>query len=61
MKKAIIILSTLLIMAVAGALYGTYTEHDNPDYTTEEQVLMNHFPHPMPDIVVDPMVWMPVL
>ena len=61
MKKAILILSTLLIMALAGALYGTHTEHHNQECTAAEQVLMNHFPHPMPEMVVDPIVGMPVL
>ena len=61
MKKTILLLSVLLTLAFAGALYGTLTERDERKFNTVENVLLNHFPDPMPDVMIHPMVEIPGL
>ena len=51
MKKIIITLSILLTLILAGVLYGTQDRSDAGETVTLEQVYMNQFPDPMPEII----------
>jgi len=54
MKKIIIILSILFTLIVAGVLYGTQDQSDQRKPVTLEQVYMNQYPNPMPDVILNP-------
>jgi hypothetical protein len=56
MKKIIIILSVLVTLSLAGALYGTQDRSDKGETATVEQVYMNQFPVQIPDVILYPMV-----
>ena len=60
MKKIIIILSIVLTFALAGVLYGTHQETDQREPVRIDAAAMNYFPDPMPDVIIDPMVWVPL-
>jgi len=60
MKKIIIILSILFTFILVGGLYGTLTQPDEVETVTVEQVYMNQFPDPMPDMILHPMCGFPL-
>jgi hypothetical protein len=60
MKKIIIILSIVLTLALAGVLYGTHEETDERESVSTDSVATNYFPDPMPDVIIDPMIWVPL-
>jgi len=60
MKKIIIILSVLVALSLAGILYGTQGKSDKGETVTAEQVYMDQYPDPMPDVTIDPMVGFPL-
>ena len=60
MKKLIIILSVLLILMIAGVLYGRNKQPDWVETMTAEEVYMTQFPDSMSNVVIDPMVGFPL-
>ena len=58
MKKTIIILIALLALTVGG-LYTTFAQLDIEAETTD-YTSINSFPYEMPNIVIDPMVGVPL-
>ena len=58
MKK--IILSLLLTLVLAGFLYATHTEPDEPEMVRASHLHMDSFSNPMPEVIVDPMVGAPM-
>ena len=54
MKKMIIILSVLVAISLAGILYGTQGKSDKEETVTAEQVYMDQYPDPMPNIILYP-------
>ncbi|MBW1915909.1 MAG: hypothetical protein JRI86_13410 [Deltaproteobacteria bacterium] len=55
MKKTIIILSFLFTLILTGVLYGTSDQPEEVEAVTAEQVWMNQFPVPMPQVTMRPM------
>lgn len=53
--KKIIIISALVTFILAGVLYATYEQLDEVETVTAEQVYMNQFPVPMPQVMMGPM------
>ena len=53
--KKIIILSVVFTFILAGILYATYKQPDEVETVTAEQVYMNQFPDPMPNVLMVPM------
>jgi flagellar basal body-associated protein FliL len=53
--KKIIIISVLVTFILAGVLYATYEQPDEVETVTAEQVYMNQFPDPMPNVLMVPM------
>jgi len=51
MKKIVIIFSILFTLVLAGVLYGTQDRSDEGKTVTMEQVYMNQYPNPMPDVI----------
>ena len=60
MKKIIIILSILFTIILAGGLYGAHLQLSKVETVTAEQVYMNQFPDPMPDVILHPMTGYPL-
>ena len=60
MKKTIIILSIVLTLALAGVLYGTHQETEEREPVRTDSLATHYFPDPMPDVIIDPMVWVPL-
>ena len=60
MKKAVILISVLLTLLLAGVLHGTNNSFDERETGWVEYLSMKHFPDPMPDVIIEPMVGMPV-
>ena len=58
--KKIIILSVVFTFILAGVLYATYKQPDEAENVKAEQVYMNQFPDPMPNVIPYPMVSFPV-
>ena len=50
--KKIIILSVVFTFILVGAIYATHEQPDKVETVTAEQTYMNHFPDPMPDVVL---------
>ena len=61
MKRTIIILSTVLILSVAGVLYGNHSQSDNERTVSLEEAYTAQFPEQVSSIVVGPMVGFPML
>jgi len=59
MKKSIIIVSTFLSLLITGAFHGTYQKSEKIETITAEQISMNQFPDPMPNVILNPMVGFP--
>ncbi len=59
MKKTIIVLITLIALTMGG-LYNTLAQLDNVEPETTEHTSATPFPHEMPDIIVDPMIGVPL-
>ena len=55
MRKAIIILSLLLGLVIAGVLYETQYKSHAVKTIEKEKVEMDQFPEQMPDVVLHPM------
>ncbi|GAG05675.1 unnamed protein product [marine sediment metagenome] len=53
--KKIIILSVVFTFILAGVLYATYKQPDEAENVKAEQVYMNQFPDPMPNVLMVPM------
>ena len=53
MKKLIIVLSVLFTLIFVGVLHGI--NQQSAEVETVEQVYMNQFPDPMPDVSLGPM------
>ncbi len=53
--KKIIILSVLVTFILAGVLYATHKQPDEAENVKAEEVYMNQFPDPMPDVLMAPM------
>ena len=60
MKKIIITLSVLLILSIAGVLYGTPEQPNEEGMVTIEEMYMSELPDQMPNVIVDPMVGFPL-
>jgi hypothetical protein len=59
MKETIIILIALLALTVGG-LYTTFAQLGNVEAENIEYTSINPFPYEMPNIVIDPMVGVPL-
>jgi hypothetical protein len=60
MKQIIIIIMALFTLCLAGGLYNTLAQLDNVEPETTEHISATPFPHEMPDIIVDPMIGVPL-
>lgn len=60
MKKLVLILTLLITLVLAGFLYATHTKPDEPETARVSYMHMDCIPDPMPNIVIDPMVGMPM-
>jgi multisubunit Na+/H+ antiporter MnhC subunit len=53
--KKIIILSVVFTFILVGVLYATYKQPGEAENVKAEQVYMNQFPDPMPQVMMHPM------
>ena len=60
MKKIIIALSFFVALSLAGILYGTQGQPDEGKTASVEEAYTVQFPNQMPDVVMDPMVGLPL-
>jgi hypothetical protein len=61
MKKTLLILTILVTLLLAGVLYGTQPQTTQEKRLTRIDASLDHFPDPMPEVIMDPMVGMPLL
>ena len=60
-KQIIAIFILVLTLILIGSLYNTLAKHDKMVTVAVDPVFMNHFPDPMPDIVLNPMTNYPLM
>ena len=61
MKKILIIFTVVFIVGtVGGVLYTTIAKIDAAEEAKKEYAATNPFPYEMPDVVMDPMVGVPL-
>ena len=60
MKKSIIIVSAFLSLLITGAFHGINQKNEKIETITAEQTSMNQFPDPMPNVILNPMVGVPI-
>jgi flagellar basal body-associated protein FliL len=60
MKQIIIIIMVLFTLCLAGGMYNTLAQLDNVEPETADHAYMNPFPYEMPNVVVDPMLGIPL-
>ena len=59
MKKIIVILSIVLLLVLAGVLYGTHDSPESEKQTASVYDSLDYLPDPMPEVMIDPMVVLP--
>jgi len=60
MKKIIVILSIVLTLFLAGILYGTHRETAEREPLRTASVEKDYLPEAMPEVIIDPMVSVPL-
>ena len=60
MKKSIIIVSAFLSLLITGAFHGINQKSEKIETITAEQISMNQFPDPIPNVILNPMVGFPI-
>ena len=61
MKKTLTILMILITLSmIGGGLYNTLANLDAVEEEASEYASMNPFPYEIPDVVIDPMVGVPL-
>ena len=60
-KKFVTILILAFTLILMGSLYNTLAKHEKMETVAIGSVYMNHFPEPMPNIVINPMINYPLM